>query len=185
LKESGLLPKKDYLKDFQDSSQTESSSRPTPFAPSPDEPSPVPTVAPVVQSLAPSMDLPSPIPTVAPVATALPVQQPISTLSPSNVLSPTAAPTFRPSGESIEMCSDNIPVTVTLGPRSNPSGSFVNLPTQQSLENVVDCLDIDQGEQHTQSSHVWWNPGPIELIFEFNDVEYNIRDVYFWNYFGV
>lgn len=98
--------------------------------------------------------------------------------------SPTSTPTLRPSGESVELCSDNIPVSVTVGSLSNPSGRFVNVPTQQSLENVVDCLDINVGEQHTQTSHVWWNPGPLELVFDFGGIEYNLRDVYFWNYFG-
>ena len=73
-------------------------------------------------------------------------------------------------------------MSVSLGYRSNPSGSFVNVPTAQSLENAVECIDVEAAETHTQSTHVWWKPSPLELVFQF-DAEYEIGEVFFWNYF--
>ena len=84
----------------------------------------------------------------------------------------------------IQLCSDNIPVTVSIGPRSNSDGGFVDVSTSQSLSNAVDCLGRDEAEVHTKTSHVWWNPGPLELIFDFGGVEYDLQEVFFWNYFG-
>lgn len=43
-------------------------------------------------------------------------------------------------------------------------------------------MDPSEGEEHNQQSHVWWNPAPLELIFEFND-EYFLTSIHFWNYF--
>jgi hypothetical protein len=85
--------------------------------------------------------------------------------------------------DGFQLCPDNIPVTVTVGDKSNPNGSFVNIPLEQSLENVIDCFDVNEGEDHTQATHVWWNPGPLELVFDFGGVEYDLLEVNFWNYF--
>lgn len=123
---------------------------------------------------------PTPSPNVPP--TNFPTR--LDTPPPNNF--PTIPPTPLPdtATPTIQLCSDNIPVTVSVGPNSNPSGGFVNVPTQQSLANVIDCLALDQGEQHNQQSHVWWNPGPLELLFDFDGTEYDLQAVYFWNYFG-
>lgn len=81
----------------------------------------------------------------------------------------------------IQLCPGNIPVVnVTLGP--NSVGGFVNVSPEQSLANVINCLDPDEGEEHTQASHVWWSGGDLELVFNF-DVDYLVTTIYFWNYF--
>ena len=67
--------------------------------------------------------------------------------------------------------------------RTNPSGRFQNVAEAQSLANVIDCLNITEGEVHTQSSHVWWNPAPLELVFDLSN-EFTIDSFFFWNYFG-
>ena len=60
-----------------------------------------------------------------------------------------------------------------------------NLSTEQSLLNVNNCLDPDEGETHTQTSHVWWSPSPLELVFDFGqETTYTITGFQFWNYFG-
>ena len=60
------------------------------------------------------------------------------------------------------------------------------MPIGQSLLNVVNCLDPDEGEAHTQGSHVWWNPGPLELVFKLGteDESFTLTGYQFWNYFG-
>ena len=62
-------------------------------------------------------------------------------------------------------------------------GGFVNLPLEQSLFNIVDCLDITEGEAHSFAKHVFWSPGPLELLFDFGEVEYNLQSIFFGYYF--
>ncbi|KAL7571803.1 hypothetical protein ACA910_002890 [Epithemia clementina (nom. ined.)] len=161
------------------------------------QPSLLPTQAPssaVPTSLSPTTNQPTSLEMTSIPTGPMPTsQQPSSTEAPSaatstslTTLEPTSlSPTvsMQPSGPGFQLCSGNIALNVTIGPRSNPGGGFVNVPTAQSLQNVVDCLDITQGEVHTQTSHVWWNPGPLELQFSFEQ-EYRLRNVYFWNYYG-
>jgi hypothetical protein len=111
----------------------------------------------------------------------------VTTVSPV-ASSPTPPSTAQPTGATEnQLCTGNLAVFVAVGPRSNPAGGFVE-PLQQSLDNIIDCLDPTMGEAHTKASHVWWNPGPLELLFSFGqdgDAEsYDISSILFWNYFG-
>jgi hypothetical protein len=145
------------------------------------------TTAPTTSPVAPpssSPNAPAPIaltqlPTVVTTAPVLiPTPQPsvVGTAAPSTSVSPTTI--------GLQLCTDNVPVTAALGPGSNPMGGFINFPTEQSLLNVVDyCLDPNEGEVHTEASYVWWEPGPLELVFTFSGT-YNLRSILFWNYSG-
>lgn len=77
--------------------------------------------------------------------------------------------------------NDDAGVTVEVGP--NSSGAFVNVSVAQSLANIIN-LDADtDAEVHTQSSHIWWNPGPLELLFDLGE-EYRLSALHLWNYTG-
>ena len=95
--------------------------------------------------------------------------------------SPRPSITPVPTTAGIQLCPSN--VTVQVGPRSNPSGGFVNVNEAQSLKNAIECRDVNDPEVHTQATHVWWNPAPLELIFTF-DRPYDLQSLNFWNYFG-
>jgi hypothetical protein len=71
-------------------------------------------------------------------------------------------------------------VSVALGNRSNAAGRF-SLALNQSLANVIDCLDPSEGEVHDANTHVYWVGNPLELIFTFTR-DYDLSKVYFWNY---
>jgi len=135
-----------------------------------------PTASPTTSApIVPPTDSPVAIPPPPTITLAPVVDPPAETTAPTSTGTP--APTF-------QLCSGNIPVTVSVGPNSNPQGRFQNVPLEQSLENVIDCLALDEGEQHNQQSHVWWFPGPLELLFDFDGTEYDLTAIYFWNYFG-
>ena len=80
------------------------------------------------------------------------------------------------------MCVTNGISSVSIGARSSSDGDFVNVDTQQSLRNAIDCLGPDDTEEHDQLSHVWWAPQPLELVFDLTQ-QYRITDVLFWNYY--
>lgn len=80
------------------------------------------------------------------------------------------------------LCVSNGISRVSVGSRSNAAGNFVNLNATQSLRNAIDCLGPGGTEVHSQTSHVWWAPQPLELVFDL-DREYTITDVLFWNYY--
>lgn len=156
-----ILQKKDYLKDFRGGHTDQEQDSPSPTEGS-IEVTQQPTTSPIrFPTLSPTS-----FPTFGPTPSPTKLPTAVPTMSPTeedNGQEPTFTPTSRPSGQSIELCSGSIPVTVSLGPNSDPTGGFVNVPTAQSLENVADCLDINDGEQHTQQSHVWWRSSPLEL----------------------
>lgn len=99
---------------------------------------------------------------------------------------PTSSPTNAPTPVPIQLCPPFIQVNVSVGNGSNPNGRFQNVPIAQSLLNVVNCLEPDEGEAHAQGSHVWWAPGPLELVFKLGeqDETYTLTSFQFWNYFG-
>jgi hypothetical protein len=134
---------------------------------------PAPTPSPVDDPTPQPMDDATPTPTT-------PEPVPLPTTPEPIPFSTTAPPTVQ---EQPNLC-DNLSVSVSLGSGSNPNGGFVNVPTAQSLDNVIDCLDVNEGETHTQASHVWWNPAPLELDFDFLGVEHELIQIHFWNYFG-
>jgi hypothetical protein len=75
-------------------------------------------------------------------------------------------------------------LTVSVGPRSNPSDRFVHVGALQSLANVI-SLDNNETdtEAQTQNEHVSWRPAPfLELLFDLGDT-YDLDAVHFWNYF--
>lgn len=49
---------------------------------------------------------------------------------------------------------------------------------------MIDYLGLEEAEQHNQQSHVWWNPGPLALVIDFEGAEYVLDAIYFWNKFG-
>jgi len=71
-------------------------------------------------------------------------------------------------------------ITVSVGAGS--TGGFVNVSEAQSLANVIDLDAASDPDFHSQSSHIWWSGGPLELVFDFKD-EYDLSALHFWNYF--
>jgi hypothetical protein len=113
------------------------------------------------------------------IVTTVPSEKPSST----GMLS---ASSLDPTGPGFQLCSENTAVTGTVGYKSNPRESSVNVPLEQSLANIIDCFDIFEGEENTQASHrdlvESWS---FEVdVFDFSGVEYDLLGVYFWNYFG-
>jgi hypothetical protein len=94
--------------------------------------------------------------------------------------SPPSAPTAAaaPSARAGVVCDVSVAVGTA---RSNAAGKFVNVAVNQSLANVVNCLGPSEGEVHSQTTHVWWNPSPLELVFSFTK-DYDLSKVLFWNY---
>jgi hypothetical protein len=77
--------------------------------------------------------------------------------------------------------NDDAGVTVAVGPGS--SGGFVNVPEAQSLANIIDLDAASDPDFHSQTSHVWWSGGPLELVFNLQTA-YDLTTLHFWNYFG-
>lgn len=77
--------------------------------------------------------------------------------------------------------NDDAGVTVSLGP--NSVGDFVNVSTEQSLANIIDLDAVTDAEIHSQSSHIWWSPGALELLFDLGE-EYRLSALHLWNYTG-
>lgn len=117
-----------------------------------------------------------PIPAPRPISAPVPF-----TSAPVPIIMSTVAPTPVP----IQLCPPFIPVNVSLGNNSNPNGRFQNVAVAQSLLNMVNCLDPDAGEEHTQTSHVWWNPGPLEVVLTLGNVgeTFTLQSFQFWNFF--
>jgi hypothetical protein len=94
---------------------------------------------------------------------------------------PTPVPT-PPPGPSSLICNGNGLSQLTVGSRSNSIGEFLNVAAVDSLRNAIDCLGPNDTEEHTQTSHVWWSPQPLELIFDLTTT-FTITEVLFWNYY--
>jgi len=184
----------DFWKRMLQNGELDSMSAPLTSAPTAAPVAEPSTVAPIISTEAPTpvpIDSPTATPTKVPITAApitsteapTPATVDFPTAIPTTASPDTAGPTVSTQPSGIQLCSGNLPVTVVVGPNSNPAGGFVNVNEQQSLANVIDCLDINEGETHTQASHVWWNPAPLELIFDFGQ-EFSLRSIHFWNYFG-
>lgn len=89
---------------------------------------------------------------------------------------PVTAP-LRPVPSTQVLCD----VSISVGSKSNVAGRFRNIGVNQSLANVIDCLGPFDGEVHSQTSHVWWSPSPLELLFNFSN-SYDISQLLFWNF---
>ena len=76
--------------------------------------------------------------------------------------------------------NDDAGITLSVGAAS--VGGFVNVSESQSLANVIDLDSANAPDFHSQTSHVWWSGGPLELIFNLQN-EYNLTTLHFWNYF--
>ena len=57
---------------------------------------------------------------------------------------------------------------------------FVNRSTADSLASIIDLPTADATEFHNQSTHIWVNSGPLELVFDFG-AEYDLESFHLCN----
>lgn len=75
----------------------------------------------------------------------------------------------------------NIAVAVGAGTTATTSNNTFN--NGQTINKVIDAPSAAASEVHTQTTHIWFSGGGLELLFDFG-IEYNISTLHFWNYNG-
>lgn len=73
-------------------------------------------------------------------------------------------------------------ISVSLG-SSMGAEPFENRTTADSLASIIDAPSAEAPENHNQLTHVWVSGGSLELDFDLG-VEYDLKELHFWNYFG-
>jgi len=81
--------------------------------------------------------------------------------------------------QSIYLDKTKMDVSLGAGMTAEP---FANLPTKESLENIIDLPSVNDPENHTQGTHVWVSGGELKLVFDLR-TEYDLTHLHFWNYF--
>ncbi|HBC3374046.1 TPA: PEP-CTERM sorting domain-containing protein [Vibrio parahaemolyticus] len=76
---------------------------------------------------------------------------------------------------------DNISVEVGEGTTAITSNNTFD--SGATIDKVIDAQTATSTETHTQSSHIWYSGGGLELVFDFGQ-EYDLTTLHFWNYNG-
>ena len=73
-------------------------------------------------------------------------------------------------------------ISVSLG-STMAAEHFENRSTADSIASIIDAPLAEESENHNQSTHVWVSGGSLELDFDLG-IEYDLKELHFWNYFG-
>ena len=81
----------------------------------------------------------------------------------------------------IYLNQSNITVAVGAGTTATTSNNTFN--GGQTINKVIDAPSADAEEFHSQTTHIWYSGGALELLFDFQ-TQYDLTTLHFWNYTG-
>lgn len=76
---------------------------------------------------------------------------------------------------------DNISVAVGVGTKATTSNNTFD--GGNTIDKVIDAPSAAASETHSQTSHIWYSGGGLELLFDFG-LQYDLTTLHFWNYNG-
>jgi hypothetical protein len=72
-------------------------------------------------------------------------------------------------------------ITVAVGPGTTATTSNNTFNSGQTINKVIDAPSADAEEIHSQTTHIWFSGGGLELLFDFQ-TQYDLTTLHFWNY---
>ncbi|MAZ69458.1 PEP-CTERM sorting domain-containing protein [Porticoccus sp.] len=88
---------------------------------------------------------------------------------------------FQSNASPIYLNTDNISVQVGAGTTATTSNNTFN--SGATIDKVIDAPTAASSEIHSQSTHIWFSGGGLELLFDFGQ-QYDLTTLHFWNYNG-
>ena len=88
---------------------------------------------------------------------------------------------FQSNASPIYLNTDNISVQVGAGTTATTSTNTFN--SGATIDKVIDAPTAASSEIHSQSTHIWFSGGGLELLFDFGQ-QYDLTTLHFWNYNG-
>jgi len=74
-------------------------------------------------------------------------------------------------------------ITVAVGAGTTATTSNNTFDGGQTINKVIDAPSADAEEFHSQTTHIWYSGGGLELLFDFQ-TQYDLTTLHFWNYTG-
>ncbi len=72
-------------------------------------------------------------------------------------------------------------ISVSVGSNTTATSSNNTFSGGQTINKVMDASSADAEESHTQTTHIWYSGGTLELLFNFG-TQYDLNTLHFWNY---